>query len=162
MWLTKKILCPTDFGDSSREASEISVELAQRFHVPLLLMHVFPIPKEIYYSVPFVPMDEHIQWGEEAARSHLEAEATRLRAQGIEVSSLLKMGSAWGEIIIAAKTCDVGLIVMGTHGRRGILRAFLGSVAEKVVRLSPVPVLTIHGDAQRADAATSTSATKHA
>ena len=59
---------------------------------------------------------------------------------------LLKVGEPWEEIIDAASRLDAGLIVMGTHGRRGLPRAILGSVAEKVVRLSAVPVLTIRDE----------------
>lgn len=162
MWLTKKILFPTDFADSSRAASDVAVELAQRFHVPILAIHVFPIPKEMYSSVPFVPTDEYLQWVEDTARTHLDNEAARLRANGIVVSSILKMGCPWEEIVVAANHFDPGLIVMGTHGRRGLSRAFLGSVAEKVVRLSPVPVLTIRGVAEKIEAAKSRSEVEHA
>jgi len=56
---------------------------------------------------------------------------------------VLNSGIAWERILETAKMVEAGLIVMGTHGRRGVPRAFLGSVAERVVRLSPVPVLTI-------------------
>jgi len=64
---------------------------------------------------------------------------------GEEFHTVLRTGVPWEEILDTAKKLDVGLIVMGTHGRRGLPRAILGSVAEKVVRLSPVPVLTVRG-----------------
>jgi nucleotide-binding universal stress UspA family protein len=75
----------------------------------------------------------------------LADEAARLQGKGVVLETLFSRGVAWEEIIEVAKRVDVGLIVMGTHGRRGLPRAIMGSVAEKVVRLSPVPVLTIHG-----------------
>jgi nucleotide-binding universal stress UspA family protein len=162
MWLTKKILFPTDFENSSRAASDIAVELAQRFHVPILAIHVFPIPKEIYSDVPFIPTDEYLQWVEDSARESLDREATRLQASGVTVSSILKMGCPWEEIVVAANHFDPGLIVMGTHGRRGLSRAFLGSVAEKVVRLSPVPVLTIRGATEKIEVAKNKSEVEHA
>ena len=144
MWLTKKILVPTDFAESSRAAEDVALELAQRFAVPLTVVHIYPVPATIYTGVPFVPVADYVQAFEDAAKDQLNSEAERLRGKGVEVSTVLKMGAPWEEILEIAKKVDVGLIVMGTHGRRGLPRALLGSVAEKVVRLSPVPVLTIH------------------
>ena len=57
----------------------------------------------------------------------------------------LRQGVAWKEIVALAKDSKAGLIAMGTHGRRGVARMLLGSVAEKVVRTAPCPVLTVHG-----------------
>ena len=59
--------------------------------------------------------------------------------------TLLRTGSPWEQVLGAATEVKAGLIVMGTHGRRRLERALLGSVAEKVVRMSRVPVLTVHG-----------------
>jgi len=148
MWLTKKILMPTDFAESSRAAAGVALELAQRFEVPLALLHVHAVPSTIYAGVPFVPVADYVQAFQDAAQSALNNEAERLRGKGVDVSTVLKMGAPWEEILEIAKKLDVGLIVMGTHGRRGLPRALLGSVAEKVVRLSPVPVLTIHAPAE--------------
>jgi len=78
-------------------------------------------------------------------RRHLFAE------KGWRFNTVLHVGAASEQILQAAKAHDVGLIVIGTHGRRGLPRALLGSVAEKVVRLSPVPVLTIHKRPLRKD-----------
>jgi nucleotide-binding universal stress UspA family protein len=144
MWLTKKILVPSDFAGPSRAAADVALELAQRFAVPLTVVHVYPVPATIYAGVPFVPVADYLQAFEDAAQSQLNSEAERLRGKGAEVNTVLKMGAPWEEILEMAKRLDVGLIVMGTHGRRGLPRALLGSVAEKVVRLSPVPVLTMH------------------
>jgi nucleotide-binding universal stress UspA family protein len=150
MWLEKKILVPTDFGDSSKAAAEAALDLARRFRVPLVLTHVYAIPSTINKGVPFLPIADYVQLVEDEARSALNNEASRVRELGADVgtllmSTVLKAGSAWEQILEAAEKLDVGLIVMGTHGRRGLPRALLGSVAERVVRLSPVPVLTVHG-----------------
>ena len=142
MWPTKRILVPSDFSASSRRACELAVELAQTSRVPLTLMHV--VSREAIHSgFPYVP--EYTQFLEQSARSALQDEAARFQGKGAELDTLQKTGVAWEEIIETAKRLDVGLIVMGTHGRRGLPRAILGSVTEKVVRLSPVPVLTVHG-----------------
>jgi nucleotide-binding universal stress UspA family protein len=145
MWLTKKILVPCDFAESSRSACEVAAELAEKFSVPLTLLHVIPAPSLSYANTPYVPAPEYTQYIEESARSALRDEAARFQGKGFALDTLLKIGTPWQEIIDTATRLDAGLIVMGTHGRRGLPRAILGSVAEKVVRLSPVPVLTIHG-----------------
>jgi nucleotide-binding universal stress UspA family protein len=152
MWLTKKILVPVDFSAPSRRACEVGVELAETFRVPLALMHVIPVTSVSYSGVPYVPAPEYTKFVEDSARSALRDEAARLQGKGLAIETHLKIGVAWEEIIEAVKRLDVGLIVIGTHGRRGLPRAILGSVAEKVVRLSPVPVLTVHGaDADAAE-----------
>jgi nucleotide-binding universal stress UspA family protein len=147
-WLTKTILLPCDFAGSSKKAGDVGVELAQRLHVPLLLLHVFPAPTATYSGVPYVPSADYLQLVEDSARAALRGEAARLAGRGVEVRTLLKMGSPWEEIVQRAKEPDIGMILMGTHGRHGLPRALLGSVAEKVVRLSPVPVLTVHAEAE--------------
>jgi nucleotide-binding universal stress UspA family protein len=91
------------------------------------------------------PTEDYALLYEKGARESLEKERARLASSGAEVISVLRPGVAWEEILAAAQALDAGLIVMGTHGRRGLPRAVLGSVAEKVVRLSPIPVLTVHG-----------------
>jgi len=146
MFLNKKILAATDFAESSKAAAAAALELAHTFHVPLVLVHAYAVPSYFYAGAPFVPMgSEYVQAYEDAAREALEKERARLAGKGAEVIALLRNGVAWEEIVAAAGQVGAGLIVMGTHGRRGLPRAILGSVAEKVVRLAPVPVLTIHG-----------------
>ena len=143
MLLAKRILVPSDFSASSRKACELAAELAGTFRVPLTLLHVVSV-EGLHSGFPYVP--EYTQFVEQAAQSALRDEAARFQGKGLVLDTQLKMGVTWQEIIEAAKRLDVGLIVMGTHGRRGLPRAILGSVTEKVVRLSPVPVLTVHGD----------------
>ncbi len=145
MWLTKKILVATDFAEPSRAAADVGLELAETFHVPLVLVHAYQLPSYVYTSVPFVPVRDYLQAYEEGAREFLEKEKSRLAGNGMDVVAILREGTPWEEVLSTAKQVDAGLVVMGTHGRHGLPRALLGSVAEKVVRLSPIPVLTIHG-----------------
>jgi nucleotide-binding universal stress UspA family protein len=145
MWLTKKILVATDFGESARVAADSAVDLARAFRVPLVLVHTYMVPS--FYAVTQVaPMTDYMRAYQEAAQEMLEKERARLAEKGVEVSAVLRDGVAWEEILSVAKDFDVGLVVMGTHGRRGLPRALLGSVAEKVVRLSTIPVLTLHAE----------------
>jgi nucleotide-binding universal stress UspA family protein len=145
MFSNKKVLVATDFAESSRAAADVGLELARTFHVPLVLVHSYLVPTYVYTGVPFIPVKDYLQSYEEAARELLEKERARLEGKGVEVTAVLRNGVAWEEILSTAQRSEAGLIVVGTHGRRGLPRALLGSVAEKVVRMSTVPVLTIHG-----------------
>ncbi|MGO9838639.1 MAG: universal stress protein [Polyangiaceae bacterium] len=69
----------------------------------------------------------------------------RAKRPGVAIDSTLRQGPVWSEILAAAKSPKADLIVIGTHGRRGLSRALLGSVAERIVRTAPCPVLTVHG-----------------
>jgi nucleotide-binding universal stress UspA family protein len=108
----------------------------------------------MYVDVPYIAALDHAKLIEEPSLSALHHEAARLRDRGLELATLLKVGEPWAEIVDAASRLDVGLIVMGTHGHRRLPRAILGSVAEKVVRLASVPVLTIHGEDNPAETPT--------
>jgi nucleotide-binding universal stress UspA family protein len=158
MWLTKKILVPTDFAESSRRACDVGLELAKACDVPLILLHVFPLADAIYSGAVAMPIPDYAELVEEPARAALREEAARMQGKGVVIETLLKMGSPWEQIIATVRSLDPGLIVMGTHGRRGLPRAILGSVAEKVVRLSPVPVLTVRGAEGEAKGAAETVA----
>jgi nucleotide-binding universal stress UspA family protein len=85
---------------------------------------------------------------ERASSTALEGLAQRAHRPGVEVATALRHGTPWSEINALAKEMNADLVVMGTHGRRGVARALLGSVAEKVVRTAPCPVLTVHGPEQ--------------
>lgn len=139
----KHILVPTDFGPASAEAVQLAVTLADKFGSELTLLHVWEIP--VYPYMEFVLESGPLIDSVEKAAMHRLGEALRDVQKHVPgAKSLLKMGLAWQQIveIIGAITPDV--VIMGTHGRRGLTHALLGSVAEKVVRLSPVPVLTTH------------------
>jgi nucleotide-binding universal stress UspA family protein len=82
----------------------------------------------------------------DSAQSGLNKAVKQLEGTGVAVRGLLKQGPTWQMIIEASKEVDAGMIVMGTHGRHGLPRALLGSVAEKVVRTAHTPVLTVHAD----------------
>ncbi len=153
MWITKTILVATDFSPCSRDACDLAFSIAKRFRVPLVLLHVYEVPTTIARGLPSLPIADYVQLVEDEAKAALANEARRVSGKGVDVSTaalstVLKSGNAYEQILEAARKLDAGLIVLGTHGRRGLPRAVLGSVAEKVVRLSPVPVLTIHGTAE--------------
>lgn len=134
------ILVPTDFSLVGEHAVGYAYELAKVLHADIHLLHVCePVVDVGVVSLELNTMDQVER------RAHAKLEQTRsVRAgSGLSVSCLVEVGHGATEIIRAAERLHVGLIVMGTHGRRGLRRALLGSVAESVLRSAPCPVLVV-------------------
>ncbi|HVY47358.1 MAG TPA: universal stress protein [Minicystis sp.] len=140
----RHILVPTDFGPSSRLAVDYAVELAERYGATLTLLHVQPLPPA-YGDGIYWPYEQIAKEADAALRPAV----AELKKRHADTHGLLASGVVWDQILALAKDRGVDLVVMGTHGRHGLPRAVLGSVAEKVVRLSPVPVLTVHASEPR-------------
>ena len=137
----KRILVATDFSEPAGRALALALELAKLHGARLMLLHVWSIPSAAYADALSWPVADV----ETAARTTLDALAARVAEDHPDTEAVLRMGSEWRGILDAVRDCGADLVVMGTHGRRGVPRLLLGSVAEKVVRLSPVPVLTVRG-----------------
>ena len=136
-----RILVPVDFSDCSLEAVEYAALMAQRHNAAVTLLHVL---EPVSYGLDFTL----IQTGKgEEMRERLTArlgDITRALADaGIPADSQVRGGTPFESILDSAKTIPADLIVMGTHGRRGLSRALCGSVAEAVLRQSRCPVLTV-------------------
>lgn len=139
--MLRSILVPTDFSPHAATALEAAVDLARRFEAKLTLLHV--------YAAPGLVMPEaFVAASPAASRDLLDAidrSLADLRARtqgpGLTVTSQAIQGRPAHEICEAARQGGHDLIVIGTHGRTGITRFFLGSVAERVVRAAPCPVL---------------------
>jgi nucleotide-binding universal stress UspA family protein len=134
----KTILHPTDFSKHSESALRFACALARDYDARLLLVHVVEPP--VYYgelgmTVP-LPSDFHESLHERLSRL-VPADA------GIPVQTILIEGGAPREILHVAEEQHADLIVLGTHGRSGLTRVLLGSVAESVIRHSSIPVLTL-------------------
>jgi nucleotide-binding universal stress UspA family protein len=106
-------------------------------------LHVTDVPGYAFPEGPAMTV-QMVGEIERAARVALDAAVARARRPGVVLDGQLRQGSPWREIEAAAREMKVDLIAIGTHGRRGIARALLGSVAEKVVRTAPCAVLTVH------------------
>jgi nucleotide-binding universal stress UspA family protein len=145
----KKILVPVDFGESSEHALETAIDLAKSFDGAVTIVHTWEVPPYAYSAMGVAPMDLHTPM-ERGAREALDALLQKTREQFPRTEGILKQGVAWREILSAIDEVRPDVVVMGTHGRRGVDRALLGSVAEKVVRMSPVAVLTVHAKAASA------------
>jgi nucleotide-binding universal stress UspA family protein len=141
--LPKNILVPTDFSEGAEEALTFACELAAKLDATVHLVNVVGIPAlgvpELGVALTASMIDQLIADNEKA----IERLAEDHRAKATIGQTVLKTGDARDAINQAAKELDIDLIVMGTHGRRGVTRALLGSVAETVVRTAPCPVLTI-------------------
>lgn len=139
----KNILVPTDFSPSAQRATELAIEMAKRFDASLTLLHVVEIP--VYTYDAFGPTADLLTPVQSAAETMMAALRAEVQAQVPRVSSEVRLGRPADEILAAIETTGADLVVIGTHGRRGVRRLLMGSVAERVVRFSTVPVLTAHG-----------------
>lgn len=141
--LPKNILVPTDLSLHAEAAFEYACELALKLDATVHLVNVIGIPAlgvpELGVAVTSTMIDSMIAENQQG----LDALVAR-RKEGVQMGQvLMKTGDARDMIDEAAKEVSADLIVMGTHGRRGVSRALLGSIAESVVRTAPCPVLTI-------------------
>lgn len=142
----KHILVPTDFDKASAAALELAVSMAQAFDAKLTLLHVWELP--IYPYMDFMLNSSLISGVEDAAVKGLAQALEALQKTFPTAQSKLKTGLPWQGVLEAIDELGADLVIMGTHGRHGLSRLTLGSVAERVVRLAAVPVLTVHAPAK--------------
>lgn len=140
----KKIMVPTDFSEPSESALKYARAFAEQFGATLHLLHVIEDP---FLYAPtsegfVVPPHLHEEM-ETAARDRLNNALSPAEAEKFQAQLVLKHGSPFVEAVRYAREQDIDLIVMGTHGRGPIAHMLMGSVAEKVVRKAPCPVLTV-------------------
>jgi nucleotide-binding universal stress UspA family protein len=142
------ILVAHDFGDPARAALDYALGLASKLSAHVTVMHAYELPVYDFEGMSAaVQLEGAIQ---NAARAALDEIVAESRRSGADVNSVLRRGTPWNEITTAASELAADLVVVGTRGRRGISRAVLGSVAERVVRSAPCPVLTVHGPSEPA------------
>jgi nucleotide-binding universal stress UspA family protein len=142
----RRILHPTDFSSASSGAYRQAVELAKANRAELLLVHVLAplvLPTDGYVA-PKV-YDEMNAAAQADGRKHLDALMKKAKQAGARVRGLLLEGLPHERIAHAARSQKADVVVVGTHGRTGFSRFFLGSVASRVLAVSPCPVLTVRG-----------------
>jgi universal stress protein A len=140
----RQILAPTDFSESSKQAVTHAYGLAEAFGASLLLLHVVELP--VYPAGVFLLSAEGttlLDDLEQQARLDLAQLLPKAQDGRVEVRCQVVVGTPYYKIIEVAEAEKIDLIVMATHGRTGFSHLFMGSVAEKVVRTAPCPVLTI-------------------
>jgi universal stress protein A len=141
----RRILVPTDFSEHALPAVRYAAELADKFGAELILLHVVPdavlaLPDAVMPTpTPLADLDALTDAGKQGLANLIAAEKLEARHPRTEV----RIGSASAEIVAAASDLHVDLVCIGTHGRGGLARVLLGSVAEHVVRQAPCPVLTV-------------------
>lgn len=140
----RKILVPIDFSPNADHAMAWAIDLARRYDASLVVTHVvqpvaWPASPD---GLMVTPADLFATTRRELGTS-LDRSRESIEATGIHAEAVLIEGSPAPEIAELARRAGVDLIVTGTHGRTGIKHALLGSVAEKVLRTAPCPVLTV-------------------
>jgi nucleotide-binding universal stress UspA family protein len=136
------ILCPIDFSAASEGALRYAVSIAAKLGATQIhVLHAHQPPSVALPDGSLVP-DRAAEAKQLAARE-LEAVAKRYSAHDVSVTPHLTEGAPYQSIVEHARALGADLVVMGTHGRTGLKHALLGSVAERVVRLSDVPVCTV-------------------
>jgi len=138
-----RILYPTDFSPAAEPAFEYALETAKIDDAVLILLHVIeptsPFADDVYVALP----DATCEAAEAAARRRFDGLLARAKAVGVDARDVFRSGRPAEEITEAAESELADLIVMGTHGRRGLRRLTLGSVAEQVVATAQCPVVTV-------------------
>lgn len=143
----RRILYATDFSNASRPAFAKAIEVARANRAELLIAHVLPSVGPLGaegYVTPrmYEEMETAIRRG---AEKRLNSLLERARKARVRHKGLLLRGLPHEEISSAAKSKKADLVVVGTHGRTGMARVFLGSVAARVISAAPCPVLVVRG-----------------
>jgi nucleotide-binding universal stress UspA family protein len=139
------ILVPLEFDDGARAALRLAKDVAIRDHAKLVLLHVIPLREAAFSEQHYCAVEQAAgaeAWVEGEARRKLEATAIEALDGDVPYSTVTRVGDPIAEILRAEEELGIDLVVMATHGRKGVWRVALGSVAEKVVRSSSCPVLT--------------------
>jgi nucleotide-binding universal stress UspA family protein len=140
----RNIVVATDFSDLADHALDEAVELAEKLGAKITLVHSYEIPVYGFPDGILVASAEVTTQIQIASQKQLTDAVDRRKAIPVSITPVLRMGAPWDEISAVAAETGAGLIVIGTHGRRGISRALLGSVAERVIRTATLPVLVVH------------------
>jgi universal stress protein A len=143
---SQHFLVPVDFSEYSDRALDYAIAWAQQLQARLTLLHIIHdvMPIGVGDMASGLPTS-YLQDLEADAKQEMERYRQRVQEAGLEVDMVVEHGVPFQGIVDAARDRQVDLIVAGTHGRTGLQHVLLGSVAEKVVRLAPCPVLVARG-----------------
>lgn len=142
MEVFRRILVPTDFSDASNRALDVALELARKFSAEVVVAHFWGVPAYPYLAEGY-PASDLTASLERAAETHMAQTISKVQRTLPAARGFCRLGMPWEEILKTIESERIDAVVMGTHARHGINRLLLGSVTEKVVRASPVPVLTV-------------------
>jgi len=144
MNLPKIILVPTDFSVAAETALDQAIGLASKLGAKVYVLHAYQLPVVGFPDGVLVPTAEIASRVVTWAQSELAACVAKRKGSTVEIVPILKQADPREAVLAVAEEVSADLVIMGTHGRRGIARALIGSTAEAVVRTSPVPVMTVH------------------
>ncbi|NOQ41462.1 MAG: universal stress protein [Desulfuromusa sp.] len=138
------VLVAVDFSDSSDNAFQMALSMAKSFSARLLVLHVINEPVDLRgFYVPHISFEKLEEEIEEGAKKMMESFCRQNIHDFENFETLIVPGLPYEQIIGQAEENSADLIVLGTHGRTGLDHVLFGSTAEKVVRKSKVPVLTV-------------------
>ena len=138
------VLVAVDFSDSSDNAFQMALSMAKSFSARLLVLHVINEPVDLRgFYVPHISFEKLEEEIEEGAKKMMESFCRKNIHEFENFETLIVPGLPYEQIIGQAEEGSADLIVLGTHGRTGLDHVLFGSTAEKVVRKSKIPVLTV-------------------
>ena len=144
-----RVLCPTDFSLFSAHAFRHALALAHQFRARVKVVHVLPLPANLggpeFLPMRLPPSAEQRQHAAVEMRRFVEPAL----GSGVEVTTEIREGQPWREILAAAQELPADLVALGTHGRSGFERFLLGSVTEKLLAILPCPTLTVSHEERR-------------
>jgi nucleotide-binding universal stress UspA family protein len=143
--LLKTIVVGTDFSVCAARALSFAVSMASTQGARVHVVHVLVEPVQAFDvagALPYLDVSTQKDW-EEATRQRLDAAVASAEKRGVSATSEFVWGRPSDAIIDVARRVRASLVVIGTHGRNALEKLLIGSTAERVVRLSPVPVLTV-------------------
>ncbi|NTW11275.1 MAG: universal stress protein [Chlorobiaceae bacterium] len=142
MFKITTILCPVDFSDASLTAVNYAREFAAATGASIFLLHIVePVPMPpVDTSLNYVEVEEVL---EKAAEEDLNTLKNTITAEGMKVDGTMEIGKAADIIIEKATELKANFIIMGSHGRKGLNRLIMGSVADSVIRRADCPVLIV-------------------
>ena len=141
----RRILFPTDFSQNAEYAFQYALTFAREFAAKLYVLHVIYFPPQM----PEYDIEQVINGLVKNAEKSLKRLIEKTKETEVIFHPEVRVGTEYSEIIEFAEKEKIDLVVMGTHGRTGLAHAFLGSVAERVVRYTSCPVLTVKPPAVR-------------
>ncbi len=141
------ILVAVDFSDSSDNAFQLALSMAKTFSANLIILHVINEPIDLRgFYVPHISFEKLEEEIEEGAEKMMQSFCRQHIGDFSDFETLIVPGMPYEQILTQAEEKEASLIVLGTHGRAGLDHVLFGSTAEKVVRKSKLPVLTVRLD----------------
>ena len=144
MFKIHSILCPVDFSDASRKAVRYAREFAASMGSVVYLLNVVePRPMAVDITLNYVPLEEDL---EKAAKADLDFVLQQFLSAGLKAECSVEIGNPSDVILEKSGELNANLVIMGSHGKTGLSRFIMGSVAETVVRKANCPVLIVKAE----------------